>query len=70
VRLTCQPTTAREKTPSPVATACPIRVLRGLEVWANGRPKKRSAVNPYTHRVRGGSVGMTGRRSVPVKDYG
>jgi hypothetical protein len=41
-----RPKTAREKAPAPIATACPIRVLRGLEIRANGRSKNRSAVGP------------------------
>src|SRR5215212_7381744 len=41
-----RPKTAREKAPAPTATACPIRVLRGLDVAAIGRSKKRRAVGP------------------------
>jgi hypothetical protein len=39
-----RPKTASEKAPAPTATACPIRVLRGLDVAAIGRSKNRRAV--------------------------
>jgi len=41
-----RPKTARERAPAPIATAYPIRVLRGIEVAATERSKKSSAVGP------------------------